>query len=411
MAAKALASSPHAALASSPHTVRLSRSVVPRDYCSSIPSLAPLLSDDGITARICAHLSLQHVVALAETAPCSASQVRRRILEAQFWTERDPSQEGDGLGDLLCAVTVWLKPADLIATILSVESLLMQLDEPGGRLFKWFVLLERPRALSRHLGYLVFRSAAVWRPTDLAKLFWAFFPADDQYPKLEVDAEQLASDYVHFCRSARIHGAASRFNLTAAIRAVLEGDVVSHNWAPVSKAAFVAYLLLHGNPAPDFLDPSTLFTTAEVVPMGIKFGLLGDDLEALSRLVKDFEAETIEAKFDGPAGMVDAGGAVAQGLACTQGTDAGTIQLRKRDLGVIFHEWMTLDELHSGYMTWFTLATSSAHASAHTSPITDTDDKDSADVLPMPRIKEARFVQAFTKLEFAGCECSSCTWL
>lgn len=385
--------------ASSPQTVRLSRSVVQRDCYSSIPSLADVLLEDGITARICGHLRLEHVVALAETATIPASQIGKRVLEAQFWTERDPSQEGDCLGDLLCAVTKWLTPADLKAIMINIETTLMQQDEPNGRLFKWFVLLERPRALSRHLGYLVFRSAAVWRPSDLADLFWAFFPADDRYPKFEVDAEQLAIEFVRFCRSARIRGSAGRFELTAAIRAILQVDVDGHDWAPASKAAFVACLLLHGDPAPGFLDPSTLFTPAEVVPMGIQFGLLGGDLDALSRLAEEVEAEMIEAKFDSPAGTVDGDDSVAPGSACTQGASAGEAHLQKLDSGVFYHEWMTLDELHSRYIMW---SSGTSFVQASTCFSTGTDHEDSADVLRMPRIKKSYLVEAFTKLEFVG---------
>jgi hypothetical protein len=384
--------SPMGAELPSPQTVRLSRSVVPRASYSSTPGLAHVLLNDGITARICTHLRLEHLAALAEASAAAASQVGKRILDAQFWTERDPAEEGDFLGNLLCAVTMRLTPADVKATMLSIEATLMAFGESRGRLYKWFVLLERPRALSRHLGHLVYRSAAAWRPSDLAELFWAFFPADNQYPTLEAaedNPENLANEFVQFCRSARIRAAAGRCNLTTAIRAILQVDDDSREWAPDSKAAFVLCLLLQGHPPPGCLDPSTLFSIADVVPMGIQFGLLGDDLDALSRLVEAFEAELIEVEHDGPAGTIDGEGDAASMAS------AGEMHLEGHGSVISYHEEMTLDELHAQYTMWL-----SKRSCAHASDCIRTGaEVDSAGVLPLPRLKEVH-LEAFTKVEF-----------
>lgn len=336
------------ALPLSPQTANAPRGKAERRAAPRAPPLMVVMLSDGIAGRIFAYLTLQDARALAEAAAVCAGQASRLMLHTGFWAARGRAAQGQGMVDFIASATRRLAPMQLKTAMLNLEDTLRSdEDEAEGRLFPWFCLLEQPRALSRTLGYLVHKSTALWRPSDLASLFLAFHPDDGGLPQDETEAGVLAAELVHFCRGARLCGRGGPLSLANVLQAVLQAEDSDHRWAAEPKAAFVAHLLLSDEPPPG----TAHFDLGEVVALGARLGLTGEDLEALTKLVAGLLACSAEAEAIAPpestAGEIGEEKSSSHRRGHTEWTgipghgDAGGV--------VFYHERMTLDRMAA---TW-----------------------------------------------------------
>eukprot|EP00967_Tisochrysis_lutea_P068569 scaffold89913_cov31-Tisochrysis_lutea.AAC.2 len=352
-----------------------------RARCSQeLTWLESILLERGVAERLCSLLRLVEVTALAQSTVASALLIGRLVESADFWRAHDSVLEGSHITDFLVSVARHLHPAETVKMILRVEQAL-QSGMNHRALREWYILLERPNALSWILGQIIYSSTAVWRPSDLAHLFWAFWPDDGGFPQDEANAKQLSNHLVHLCQSAHVRDENGQLRLTSTIKAVLSYTSASIHWASSAKAAFVACSLIKPEPCSGTFDVNKNFGLVDVIPMGLRFGLQEQDLLALQRLVVEL-SEMEEYAHPNEAAIAAKAGSMLFTTRCMVSNPAGicnstfwhdsneTLHLAHGPnrgqltyyIPPAFHEAMnveemTLDDMYVGFVLWSFKAT------------------------------------------------------